>query len=268
MPAHLLSTRAVAAELQSRVLSSYILLMILHKLVARFCKHGDDAIFYQLQAQDALRWLQMHGVTFGQQTHALDLGCGHGVFGYELVKRGCQVTFSDEQSSLMSEIGEAPFRKFNIDEDDFANLGQYDLVVCSNVLEHLRKPERFIGSVHQLLSKSGKLYLSWTNWLSPWGGHEFSPFHYFGARRGHLLYDRLTGRKRKHNPFENLFPTYIGTTLRMVAQNDELQMLNVAPRYYTEFEFVMRIPGVREFAAWNCALLIGRRETGIQKVVG
>ncbi len=233
--------------------------MILHKLIARFRAHGDDAVFYQLQAADALRWLEQHGVKFGQQIHALDLGCGHGVFGAELAKRGCRVTFADEQSSVIPEIGEAPFRTFNIDEDDFQALGQYDLVVCSNVLEHLRKPERFIGSVHQILTSGGKLYLSWTNWLSPWGGHEFSPFHYLGARRGHLLYDRVTGRKRKHHPFQNLFPTYIGTTLKMVARNKKLQVLRVAPRYYTECAFLMSIPGLREFLAWNCALLIGRR---------
>jgi hypothetical protein len=67
------------------------------------------------------------------------------------------------------------------------------------------------------------------------------------------------GRERKHNPFENLFPTYIGRTLKVISRNTNLKLLAMAPRYYTEFAVLMRIPGLREFLAWNCALLIGRR---------
>jgi hypothetical protein len=116
--------------------------------------------------------------------------------------------------------------------------------------------------VHQILAPAGKLYLSWTNWLSPWGGHEFSPFHYLGAHRGHLLYDKVAKRKRKHTPFENLYPTYIGEVLKMIRQCPELVKLRAAPRYYTEFAFLIHIPVFREFLTWNCAVLIGRRTPG------
>src|SRR5436190_11544094 len=232
--------------------------MILHKLLARFLKHGDDPEFYLLQARDAIRWLERCGVALGPQVRALDLGCGHGVFGAELVKRRCQVTFADEENFLLPEISQAPFRRINIDRDDLATLGKYDLVICSNVFEHLAKPKQFLDSIHTILSPQGKLYLSWTNWLSPWGGHEFSPFHYLGPRLGHRVYDKLLKRKRKHTPFENLFPTYIGPVLKMIRQNPNLRIRKIAPRYYTEFAFIMRIPVLREFLAWNCAMLIER----------
>lgn len=235
--------------------------MILHKLLARFARHGDDALFYLMQAQDAIRWIERSGVAIGSNVRALDLGCGHGIFGAELLKRGCAVTFADEVSSLFPEIAHAPFREINLDRDDIRSLGEFDLVVCSNVLEHLTTPEKFLNSVHEILAARGKLYLSWTNWLSPWGGHEFSPLHYLGARRGHLIYDKLSGRKRKHTPFENLFPTYIGRTLRTIRQNRHLQLLCMAPRYYTEFAFLMSLPGIREVFAWNCAMLLGRKAT-------
>jgi SAM-dependent methyltransferase len=233
--------------------------MILHKLIARHLKHRDDPIFYLLQAQDAIRWLEENGVPLGSKTSALDLGCGHGVFGSELIKKGCQVTFADDQNLLLPEIATAPFLKINIDKEDVATLGRYDLVICSNVLEHLAKPERFIQAAQKLLTTEGKLYLSWTNWLSLWGGHEFSPFHYLGARRGHLIYDKVVGRKRNHTPFQNLFPTSIGGVLRMIRNTPDLKLLKIAPRYYTELSFVMRIPGLREFLAWNCALLLKSR---------
>jgi len=233
--------------------------MILHKLLARFLRHRDDAFFYLLQAQDAIRWIEQSGVAIGSNVRALDLGCGHGVFGAELLKRGCAVTFADETSSLLPEIADAPFRKINLDQDDVAALGEFDLVICSNVFEHLAKPERFLHSAHKLLAPQGRLYLSWTNWLSPWGGHEFSPLHYLGPRRGHLVFDKLSRQKRKHTPFVNLFPTYIGKTLREIKTHSSLELRRMTPRYYTEFSFVMSLPLLREFLAWNCAMLLGRK---------
>lgn len=232
--------------------------MILHKLLSRFWKHRDDGGFYLLQAQDAIRWLQQNGVRLGKETRVLDLGCGHGIFGGELLKLGCQVTFADDSNGLFPELAGAPFLQVNLDQDDISKLGTYDLVVCSNVLEHLSKHDRFIQSAGTLLAPGGRLYLSWTNWLSPWGGHEFSPLHYLGTGPATWIYDKLSKRKRYHTPYVNLYPTYIGHTLRVIRQQPNLRILAMAPRYYTEFAFLLRVPVVREFVAWNCALLIGK----------
>ncbi len=235
------------------------LVMIIHKLIARHLRHRDDPDFYRFQAQDAIRWMERHGLIVSPGMTVLDLGCGHGVFGAEFLHRGCPVAFADYANSLLPGIPASQFRCVNIDSDDLAELGAYDLVICSNVFEHLANPQRFLATVARLLRPEGWLYLSWTNWLSPWGGHEFSPFHYLGARRGHLIYDRWIHKPRLHTPYENLFPTYIGTTLKALRRHAELQVIHRAPRYYPEFAFLLRIPVAREFLAWNCALLIRRR---------
>jgi len=189
----------------------------------------------------------------------LDLGCGHGVFGARLTERGCAVTFADERNYLLPELSGAPFRAINLDQDDIAGLGEFDLVVCSNVFEHLAKPDRFLDSVHNILAPRGRLYLSWTNWLSPWGGHDWSPLHYLGPRNGQWLYDKLLKKSRNHTIYQNLFPTFIGRTLSHIRQNPHLTILKAAPRYYTELAWLIRIPVLREFFAWNCALLVGRK---------
>jgi SAM-dependent methyltransferase len=233
--------------------------MIIHKLIVQCLRHGDDASFYLDQARDAIRWIERSGVALTGACRALDLGCGHGIFGAELAKRGCQVTFADDTNLLWPEIAASRFLPVNLDRDEISKLGEYDLVVCSNVFEHLARANEFLDSVHKILSPSGRLYLSWTNWLSPWGGHEFSPFHYLGPRRGHLVYDQWMNRPRKHTPFENLYPTYIGRTLEMIRRNPNLKIIRAAPRYYTELSFLVRVPVLREFFTWNCALLIGRR---------
>jgi SAM-dependent methyltransferase len=232
--------------------------MIIHRLIFQYLGHRDDPAFYEFQAEDAVSWLERWGVALGESTHALDIGCGHGIFGAALAKRGCQVTYADEANHLLPGLAGARFLKCNIDTDPLAALGRYDLVICSNVFEHLARPGPFLQSVEQILNPGGKLYLSWTNWLSPWGGHEFSPFHYLGPRLGHRLYDLFARRPRKHTPFVNLFPTYVGETLARVRAIPGLELLRAAPRYYPELAFLLRLPLLREFLAWNCALLIGR----------
>src|SRR5687768_2906588 len=232
--------------------------MIIHKLIAQHLKGGDNQDFYLLQARDAIAWIERHGGRAGEGVSALDLGCGHGIFGAELIKRGCQVTFADEENFLPPELQSARFLRINLDRDELAPLGKYDLVICSNVLEHLSRPESFLDHLDCLLNPAGHGYLSWTNWLSPWGGHEFSPFHYLGSGSGHLLYDRFRARPRKHTPFRNLFPTYIGPVLKRLRRHPALRVIRVAPRYYPEFGFITRIPVLREFATWNCAVLFAR----------
>ncbi len=232
--------------------------MIIHRLIAHHLKHGDDAAFYQLQADDAIQWLTAQSIPLAPETHALDLGCGHGIFGATLMKKGCQVTFADQSNALDPGLKEAPFHAIDLDHDPYSPLGTYDLVICSNVLEHLSDPDRFLKHCREILNPGGHLYLSWTNWLSPWGGHDFSPFHYLGPHWGPKIFDALIGRKRIHTPFETLYPTYIGSLLRQIRALEGLDVRATVPRYYTEAAALMHLPIIREFIAWNCAMLIQR----------
>jgi len=232
--------------------------MIIHKIIARHLQHHDDHVFYLLQARAAIEWLDQKQVELGPTTRVLDLGCGSGIFGAELMKKGCHVDFADAANCLIPEIQSTNFKQIDIDREDLASLGRYDLVICSNVFEHLAFQDSFIATIPRLLHVGKLFYLSWTNWLSPWGGHEFSPFHYLGSKRGHLIFDMLTKKERKHTPFVNLFPISIGHTLRLINQQSELKVVAAAARYYPEFSFILRIPILREFLTWNCALLITR----------
>lgn len=237
--------------------------VIIHRLIRHHLRHGSDQAFYALQAADAMAWLERSGVAVGRGTTVLDLGCGSGVFGMALEKQGCEVLFADASNWLPDDVPAAAFRAIDIDRDNLGDLGAFDLVICSNVLEHLRDPARLIASLGPLMRPGGHVYLSWTNWLSPWGGHDFSPFHYLGPRLGPRLFDRIVRRERILKPFENLFPTHIGRTLRMIRAHAGVQVVRMAPRYYTEFAFIMRVPWIRELLAWNCVLLIKKLGTKV-----
>lgn len=213
-----------------------------------------------MQAQGSVEWLAGCGITLAPGTEVLDLGCGHGVFGAEFAKKGCRVTYADQENYLLPELKGAPFIQVNLDQDDYTKVGQYDLVICSNVFEHLAEPDRFLAEFPKLLKPGGRFYLSWTNWLSPFGGHDYALFHYLGPKFGRWVKYKLTGKWSDHVPYAGLYPTYIGATLKKIRARPDLKVERMATRYYTEFSFLLKIPVVREFLAWNCALLITRKD--------
>jgi SAM-dependent methyltransferase len=232
--------------------------MIIHKLILQHLRAKDDAGFYEMQADDAINWITSQNVSIDKSTQALDLGCGHGIFGQQLARKGAAVIYVDEENYLPESLSQASFRRFNLDRQPIGELPPSDLVICSNVLEHLGRQEQFLRDCHNLLKPGGHLYLSWTNWLSPWGGHEFSPFHYLGPKLGPKCYDAVVRKPRKHTPNVNLFPIGIGWALSRLRSNANLQVKAVVPRYYPEFRFLMSLPVLREFLAWNCAILLKR----------
>ncbi len=40
-----------------------------------------------------------------------------------------------------------------------------------------------------------------------------------------------------------------------------LRIERLAPRYYSEFAFLVHLPVAREFLTWNCAMLIAESKT-------
>ena len=220
--------------------------MIIHQLIRLHLNYEKNAhAFFELQANDAIKWLERGGVNFSEDRTMLDLGCGYGYFGRACAARGMEVTYGDLEDLREESLKDQPFRQVDLNTTDLTSLGQYDLVTCSNVLEHLKNPDHLLQHLDQLLKPGGVFYLSWTNWLSPWGGHEFSPWHYLGKRTGPI-----------HTVGQNLFKTYIGTVLKSLRTHEALAVQRLAPRYYNEFAFLMHLPLVREFLAWNCAVLI------------
>lgn len=233
--------------------------MIIHKLISHHLKNKDDPTFYTMQADDAIRWIEKSGAKIGPGVRVLDLGCGHGIFGAELKKRGCSVTFSDEINYLDPSLRSEDFKPLDLEKENIDKWGRFDLIICSNVMEHLSDPYRLLKMIPDALEPGGSFFLSWTNWLSPWGGHEFSPYHFLGTHRGHLVFDKIKKVKRIHTPYVNLFPTYIGDILGRIRKDPRVKLAAAAPRYYPEFSFLLKIPIVREFLTWNCALLIQKR---------
>ena len=134
--------------------------------------------------------------------------------------------------------------------------------MSSNVLEHVPDPEAMAHEMVRVTRPGGLVYLSWTPWLSPWGGHETSPWHYLGGRRAAERYARRHGRRPKNEFGQSLYACSVGRMRRWArrqTQEGALEGVLMLPRYHPRWaHWVIQVPGAREVASWN-AVIVGRR---------
>lgn len=186
----------------------------------------------------------------------LDLGYGTGHNGDALRAAGAQVIGvdierGDFQPTVPVVTGDALRLPF-ADES-------FDGVFSSNMLEHVPDPAQAFAEIERVLQPGGWAWVSFTNWFSPWGGHNITPLHYLGPERGVAVWTRLFGAPTKNLPGIGLFPTHIGDMIALLEQWPTLELEDVYPRYYRSQRWLMKVPAAREFLSWNCVLVFRRR---------
>jgi SAM-dependent methyltransferase len=137
--------------------------------------------------------------------------------------------------------------------------GSVDVVCTSNTLEHVREPWELLAELVRVTRTGGALFVAVTNWLSPWGGHETSPWHYLGGERAARRYQRRHGTPPKNRYGASLFEVHVGEVLRWADACPDVDLVDAVPRYYPPWTRpLLRVPGLREVAAWNLAVILRR----------
>jgi len=220
----------------------------------------DPERFYAALAQDAAgqltRYIPVEGRTI------LDIGGGAGYFTEAFRARGAHCyLFEIDHGEMTSRGGTPPGA---VVADGYwlpVRDGGADVCLSSNVLEHVSDPRGLIEEMVRATRPGGLIYLSFTNWFSPWGGHEMSPWHYLGAGRAERRYLRKHGKLPKNRVGSSLFPVHIGPVLRMLRQRADVQVVAARPRYYPGWcRVLLLLPGLREIVTWNLLLILRRTE--------
>ena len=220
----------------------------------------DPEPFYTVLAREAVADLdRRYGPLAGQTV--LDMGCGPGFYTRRFRDAGADVIPLDNSPDELEVHGPAPEGAILADATDMPLPDDsVEGVFSSNMLEHTPDPVAVFDEIERVLRPGGWVYLSWTNWWSPWGGHDISPYHYLGPMLGLRIYEWRHGPPRKNRPGEALFPVHIGPTLRHLRRRPGLLVDSVEPRYWPKLAFITSVPLLREVASWNCVVRLRKRD--------
>ncbi len=204
---------------------------------------------------DLERWF---GPLGGQRV--ADIGCGPGWYAAAIRAAGAEVLPIDNDVAALEASGRVPDGAIVGDAMDLPLAdASLDGAFISNLLEHTPEPTRVITELARVLRPGGWGYVSWTNWFSPWGGHDMTPYHFLGPRLGLRMCRRRRGQTPKCVYGSSLWPVHIGPTLRFIRSCPELQTITAEPRYWPSLRWIVDIPVLREVATWNCVVRVRRR---------
>ena len=229
----------------------------------------DPDTFYGLLAADTLREVGRDAGLVGRGLRdavVLDVGGGPGYFADAFRAVGARYAGVDP------DVGELTARGDRTDDGAVLRAsglalpladGSVDVAMSSNVLEHVRDTAGFLAELLRVARPGGLVWVSWTPWLSPWGGHETAPWHYLGGRRAADRYARRHGRRPKNDFGRSLFAVPASRVLRWARAQEAagvVEVLDVRPRYHPAWaRWVAAVPGLREVVSWNVVVVLRRR---------
>lgn len=105
-------------------------------------------------------------------TKVLDIGCGNGNISMFLGSLGYQVLgidVSEKAIEKAKQVNDLPNVRFSaISAEEFSQMEtKYDVIICSEVLEHLTAPENILQVIHSILKNDGLLFVTVPNGKGP-----------------------------------------------------------------------------------------------------
>jgi SAM-dependent methyltransferase len=219
-------------------------------------EQSQPELFYRELATDSMTQLARYTELAGRRV--LDVGGGPGHFTAAFRARGAACLLVEPDETELRAGGAAPSGAVRGDGMRLpVGTDAVDVCFSSNVLEHVPDPARMLAEMIRVTRPGGVVYLAFTNWYSPWGGHEMAPWHYLGAGYAERRYTRRMQAAPKNKPGTGLFPVHVGATLRGIRCRGDVVVLDALPRYYPRWtRFVLAVPGLREVVTWNLLLVL------------
>jgi SAM-dependent methyltransferase len=121
-------------------------------------------------------------VVINESTRVLEIGCGEGGNLIPFLERDCRVVGVDlntkqienARSFFEESLPNAQWTLLSEDiyKVDLEQLGQFDLIIMRDVIEHIHNQERFLNFIKVLLKPKGRIFFGFPPWRMPFGGHQ------------------------------------------------------------------------------------------------
>ncbi|MET0449806.1 MAG: class I SAM-dependent methyltransferase [Aeromicrobium sp.] len=218
-------------------------------------EQSDPDRFYGMLADDSVALIERHESCAGALV--LDLGAGPSQFAERFRSAGAHYIALDHDETVESVARDgvvADAQRMPI------RSGSVDIAFTSNLIEHVERPVDVADEMVRVTRPGGLIVISYTNWLSPWGGHETSPFHWVSGAYAIRRYERRNGHLPKNRLGINLFDVSVAWGMEWAGQASDVVVLEARPRYLPRWcRFIVHVPVLREFLSWNLLLILRRR---------
>ena len=175
----------------------------------------------------------------GSGKRVLDVGCSSGYLARPLVARGCAVVGLELDPAAAAEARDVCEEVLVGDVESMElpfEPGSFDVVLCGDLIEHLRDPEAFLARVRPFLNADGRLVLTTPN-VANWAMR-------LGLLAGRWTYTERGILDRTH--------TYLFTRSTLV------ETLERAGYRVVELDFTVPLPVARTPTTERVAHAIGR----------
>lgn len=218
----------------------------------------DPAASYLTLARDAV--VQLGSYTTLRNSVVLDVGGGPGYFADALESAGAHAYTVDSVSSELGLHDRLPHDAVVADGTALPiSESAVDVCCALNMLEHVPEPWKLLDELVRVTAIGGIVFISVTNWWSPWGGHETSPWHYVGGEWAAVRYENHRGAPPKNRFGKTLFKVHVSELLKWAHSTENVELVDALPRYYPSWcRPLVHVPGLREVATWNLTLVLRR----------
>lgn len=147
-------------------------------------RHKDRLSYFNEQATTTEKYvvpLIRRSIAVDEKSEILEIGCGEGGNLKPFADMGCKrivgVDLGDYRIKMAHEFlsEHKNYDKIELitaDIYDVDNIGQFDVIIMRDVLEHIFDQDKFMAYVKKFLKPGGKFYLGFPPWQNPFGGHQ------------------------------------------------------------------------------------------------
>ncbi len=222
-------------------------------------EQSDPQHFYGTLAEDSVAQLRSYTPLTGRTV--LDVGGGPGFFRDAFVAEGSSYLSLDTDAGELAAAGQpGPGTVIGSGMALPVRSESVDVCYSSNVLEHVASPWAMADEMVRVTRPAGLVFLSYTVWSGPWGGHETSPWHWLGGSYAARRYQARQGHPPKNLYGSSLFEVSVRSGLEWAAGQRDAELIDAIPRYAPRWAaWSVRVPAVRELTTWNLLIVLRRR---------